>query len=69
PAAGVSFAGPALFVAGERSSYVRSEYQPAIKRLFPEAHIVRVPEAGHWLHAERPDAFLALVTPFLAGDG
>jgi esterase len=69
PGAGVSFAGPTLFVAGQRSSYVRPEYQPAIKRLFPEARIVRVPEAGHWLHAERPDAFLALVTPFLTGDG
>jgi esterase len=67
PAAGVSFAGPALFVAGERSSYVRPEYRPAIERLFPQARIVGVPEAGHWLHAERPDAFLALVTPFLAG--
>jgi esterase len=66
-AAGVSFAGPALFIAGERSSYVRPEHRPAIERLFPNARIVQVPEAGHWLHAERPDEFLALVTPFLAG--
>jgi len=69
PAAGVSFGGPVLFVAGERSSYVRPEHRPAIERLFPHARIVRVAEAGHWLHAERPDAFLALVTPFLAGAG
>jgi pimeloyl-ACP methyl ester carboxylesterase len=68
PAEGVSFAGPALFVAGERSSYVRPEYRPAIERLFPRGRIVQVPEAGHWLRAERPDAFLALVTPFLAND-
>src|SRR6185437_4146057 len=67
--AGASFARPALFVAGERSSYVRPEYRPAIERLFPQARILQVPEAGHWLHAERPDAFLALVTPFLAGNG
>jgi esterase len=67
PAAGATFGGPTLFVAGERSSYVRPEYRPAIERLFPQARIVQVPEAGHWLHAERPDAFLALVTPFLAG--
>lgn len=69
PAADVSFAGPALFVAGEHSSYVRPEYRPAIERLFPRARIVQVPGAGHWLHAERPDAFLALVMPFLAGNG
>jgi len=66
-AAGRSFAGPALFVAGERSSYVRPEHRPAIERLFPKARIVHVPEAGHWLHAERPDAFLALAARFLAG--
>lgn len=69
PAAGVSFAGPALFVAGEHSSYVRPEYRPAIERLFPQARIAQVPGAGHWLHAERPDAFLALVTPFLVSNG
>ena len=67
PRAGAVFAGPALFVAGEHSSYVRPEYRPAIERLFPKARLVQVPGAGHWLHAERPDAFLALVTPFLAG--
>ncbi|HEX7967471.1 MAG TPA: alpha/beta fold hydrolase [Stellaceae bacterium] len=65
--AGLSFAGPTLFVAGERSGYVRPEHEPTIKRLFPNARIARVPNAGHWLHAERADAFLALVTPFLAG--
>lgn len=69
PAAGVTFGGPALFIAGERSSYVRPEYRPTIERLFPQARVVQVPEAGHWLHAERPEAFLALVTPFLAGGG
>jgi pimeloyl-ACP methyl ester carboxylesterase len=65
--AGVSFAGPALFIAGERSGYLRPEHRPAIERLFPQARIVQVAQAGHWLHAERPDAFLALVAPFLAG--
>ena len=29
--------------------------------------IARIAEAGHWLHAERPQAFLDLVEPFLAG--
>ena len=62
-----SFAGPALFVTGEHSSYVRPEYRPAIERLFPRARIVSVSGAGHWLHAERPDAFLGLVMPFLTG--
>jgi esterase len=64
---GAVFTGPALFVAGERSSYLRPEHRPAIERLFPKAHIVTIAAAGHWLHAERPEEFLAQVMPFLAG--
>jgi esterase len=57
--------GPALFVAGGRSDYVGPEQEPRIRRLFPAATITRIPEAGHWVHAERPDALLAAVAPFL----
>jgi pimeloyl-ACP methyl ester carboxylesterase len=64
-----AYAGPALFVAGGRSPYVRAEHEPLIKRLFPAARLVRLAAAGHWVHAEMPDAFLAQVAPFLAGAG
>lgn len=64
--AGSAYAGPTLFVAGARSDYVRPEHEPTIRRLFPRARIERVAEAGHWVHAERPDAFLAVVAPFLS---
>ena len=57
--------GPTLFVAGARSDYIRAQDEPAIRRLFPKAEIVRIPGAGHWVHAEAPDKFLAAVTPFL----
>ncbi len=66
--AGVAYHGPALFVAGGRSDYLRPEYEPAIRRLFPAARIARIADAGHWLHAEQPQAFLDLVEPFLAAD-
>lgn len=66
---GLAFAKPALFIAGERSPYVRPEHRPAIEHLFPEAQIVHIPGAGHWVHAERLDAFLALAAPFLAAGG
>jgi pimeloyl-ACP methyl ester carboxylesterase len=65
--AGAVYSGPALFIAGERSDYVRPEYEPEILRLFPNARIARIANAGHWLHAEQPRAFLQLVEPFLAG--
>ena len=63
---GAVYAGPALFVAGARSGYLLPEHDPAIRRLFPAAEIIRIADAGHWLHAEQPAAFLAAVQPFLA---
>jgi pimeloyl-ACP methyl ester carboxylesterase len=64
---GMTYPGPALFVAGGRSDYLRPEHEPAIRRLFPAAEIRRIENAGHWLHAEHPAVFLDIVEPFLAG--
>ena len=64
--AGASYHGPALFVAGGRSDYLRPEHEPAIRRLFPVARIAHIADAGHWVHAERPREFLAFIEPFLA---
>jgi esterase len=66
-AVGRAYAGPALFIGGAASSYIRPEHRPTIERLFPDARIVHIPDAGHWVHAERPRQFLEAVTPFLAG--
>lgn len=65
-AAGHTFTGPTLFVVGERSDYVRPEHHAAIHRLFPAATVEVVTGAGHWVHAEAPDAFLGAVSGFLA---
>ena len=62
-----SYRGPTLFIAGERSDYIRSEHWPGIVALFPTARLVSIPEAGHWLHAERPQQFLDVLGPFLDG--
>lgn len=64
--AALNFPGPTLFVVGARSRYVRPEHEPLIRRRFPQAAIVTIADAGHWLHAERPAAFLDAVLPFLA---
>jgi pimeloyl-ACP methyl ester carboxylesterase len=58
------FDGPALFLSGALSDYVKPEHRPAIKSLFPNAKFAKVPGAGHWLHAERPRAFEAAVSAF-----
>jgi pimeloyl-ACP methyl ester carboxylesterase len=65
--AGTAYQGPTLFVAGARSDYIRTEHEPTIRRLFPQARITRIEGAGHWVHAEQPQAFLETVAPFLSG--
>jgi pimeloyl-ACP methyl ester carboxylesterase len=60
------YAGPALLLSGERSDYVRPEHRPAIRALFPAARFVTLKNAGHWLHADQPAAFVAAVAAFLA---
>jgi esterase len=58
PDVGGQFDGPALFLSGARSDYVRSEHRAGIKALFPAARFAKLPDAGHWLHAESPRAFI-----------
>ncbi len=60
------FAGAALFLFGTRSDYIRPEYHPAIRALFPQAQIRPIEGAGHWLHAEQPRQVEADVEAFLS---
>lgn len=62
---GEPFEGPACFIGGGNSDYVTEEAKPEIKRLFPRAEIVVIPGAGHWLHADQPEAFSEAVMRFL----
>ncbi len=66
PAPGAIYAGPTLFIAGDCSSYLRPEHGAAIHHHFPRAQTVRVPQAGHWVHSDRPDEFVHIVQGFLA---
>ncbi len=68
-APGVHYSGPTLVVRGERSNFVAEDALPALKRLFPASRVVTIARAGHWVHADRTEEFLAAVTPFLAGEG
>lgn len=52
------FPGPTLWIAGANSGYVRPEYAPAMRALFPQTRTVRIKGAGHWVHSERPETFL-----------
>lgn len=67
PEAKARFDGPALFLNGSESRYVRPEHHATIHRLFPAARFATIEGAGHWLHAEKPAEFLAAVSAFLDG--
>ena len=60
------YQGPALFLSGEESDYLRPESRPRILELFPDAQLERIPDAGHWLHADQPEALLCGLQEWLA---
>lgn len=61
------FTGRTLFIKGGASDYILPEHETAIRERFPQAEISELPGAGHWLHAEQPARFNALVKQFLDG--
>ena len=60
------FEGPVLFLRGGASDYVQDSHAEAIRALFPQAEIAALAGAGHWLHAEQPQAFAEAVNAFLS---
>ena len=60
-----TFDRPVMWVAGERSSYIKPEHAPRMRELFPLTRTVTVKGAGHWVHSEQPDAFVATLRAFL----
>ena len=65
--AGARYDGPVLFVAGELSHYIQPEHRALIRELFPAARFVTIKGAGHWVHADAPDAFADVARGFAAG--
>jgi pimeloyl-ACP methyl ester carboxylesterase len=61
-----SWNGPTLFLDGETSAYIRDKHHPEIFRLFPEAKIQPIADAGHWLHSEQPEKTYLAISQFLA---
>ena len=59
----VRFTSPALFIGGGNSKYLDEQ---AIYAVFPQARIAQIPDTGHWLYVEAPEAFCGLVNDWLA---
>ncbi|WP_223857973.1 alpha/beta fold hydrolase [Salinimonas profundi] len=67
PETDLEFSKDTLFIKGSRSDYLSSEYRSDVMRLFPTAKARVIDGAGHWLHAEKPEAFNLAVERFLSG--
>lgn len=61
-----AFEKTALFLAGSESDYITAAHQAEIERLFPLSDIDFIDGAGHWVHADQPDALAARLRSFLA---
>lgn len=60
------YEGPVLFIKGADSAYIQQKHQDTIRQLFPAAEVEIIEGTGHWLHAEKADAFAMLCRNFLA---
>lgn len=62
---GTIFEKATLFLKGSKSEYIIISDEFLIIKHFPNAKIMNVSNAGHWLHSENPKEFYQFVTNFL----
>lgn len=58
---------PALFIAGGNSPYITRDYRQPLRAQFPRSHLHLIAGAGHWIHAEKPQAVLRAIRHYLSG--
>ena len=60
------FLKPALFIRGGQSDYITAEDKlTGIPTLFPNSQVATGSDAGHWVHAEKPQEVFELVRNFV----
>jgi pimeloyl-ACP methyl ester carboxylesterase len=65
PPPGAHFDGPVLWIAGTNSTYVLPQDRARMDELFPATRLVRIKNAGHWVHSEQPEIFVETLRRFL----
>jgi esterase len=66
PALGdLQYLGETLFIYGGKSDYLNPARFQQAQRFFPYARLRLIPQAGHWVYAEAPEAFNKALTGFL----
>jgi pimeloyl-ACP methyl ester carboxylesterase len=56
---------PTLFIRGGNSRYIQERDEADIQQLFESAEIQTIENAGHWVHAEQPQAVYQAIISFL----
>lgn len=59
------YEGPTFFIKGDNSGYIQPEDRPLLNKHFPKSQLLTLKEAGHWVHAEKPEEFFQAVMGFL----
>ena len=59
---------PTCFIRGGHSNYIQDTDLKEIKAIFTNVSMMTIEDAGHWVHAESPQAFITTVTEFLNHD-
>ena len=57
---------PVLFIKGSLSGYIQTNDAQSIYHMYPDAKIETLEGATHFLHAEKPNEFVALLLKFLS---
>ena len=56
---------PTFFIKGEDSNYILPEDHRLIAEIFPNFELIEIPNAGHWVQADQPEAFLKALQSIL----
>lgn len=56
---------PVLFIKGSLSGYIQTDDETLIKTMYPDSKIETIDGATHFLHAEKPDEFVAILKRYL----
>jgi len=59
---------PSCFIRGGKSNYIQEQDFALIESTFPNSEIMTIAQAGHWVHAEAPQPFLAKIIEFFDYD-
>ncbi len=62
---GSAYYDPTLFIRGSKSKYILDSDLDMIEKLFPNYILETIEDAGHWLHADKPEEFYEVVNSFL----